>query len=853
MRPSVTGGAVTYDGPKVIFSAKQPRRSTTSHLRVPEVVAEAVEPTSFGGPRVKLTAPRSKNPPVRSKLPKVIGAPPAAVVYSGPSTPFAPQRRGKPRSFYIKPTVQFVEYFTGPVVKLATPRATRPGVHSKLPQVVPTVVVAEVYYGPRTHLVRLAPPRYHSALRPPVVVYPPITFGGPVITLAASFRGKPKSVLHAPADLVDDADKGQIRVTLAPSYGPKAVAKSHLSPPAVVAPVLARGIQTLLTPGRAGQPKSHLAPPTVVSPFFARKTQVSLARIRPFPTTAFLRPPADLVDRDDLGQIKVTLAPSHGPKTMSELRPPVVIGPVLARPIVIKLARITHPPVQHVLGKPADTVGLEDQGRVKVTLARITHPPVESFLSPPTVIDLRPQVYVVDVHLAPSFRGKPKSRLSPPSVLRGAIEIYGPELHLTRIRPVKTIARLEPPVVIDLSPQTKYLTVWLTYSRRGKPTSFLSPPTDTQGLEDQGKVAVHLAYQSRGKPKSRLAPPAVVAPVLARPVVTKLARITPPPTLSKLRPPVVTFNRVDDAVADITLVKNFPPPVHSILRKPVVIDLRPQVYEVDVNLTYSRRGRPMYLLGEPSRFAPTPKAETVLSVNLAYSLRGKPKSKLRPPVVIDNRPQTVYPNVNLTRNKVKRTRYFLRPPAVVITPTNARPIEVALTRIRPPRTTSFSTGVIYGAKVYAPITVTLAPQRRGVPKSKLSPPAVVTVIERPTYPISVTLAPSFRGRPTYFIAPPTVIDDSPQVFTLRVKLVRIRPPKTHWFLRPPTVVTEECFGAAVCGFDFAAEVCGVDAGAIAQGTVTASEVHGSDSGATVTGASAPGGSVTGGDERREGC
>jgi hypothetical protein len=543
-----------------------------------------------------------------------------------------------------------------------------------------------------------------------------------------------------------------ISVALVPSS--RGTAKPHLSPPAVVAPVLARPIAVHLAYSLRGKAKPHLSPPAVVAPVLARPIDVTLVRIRPRRTLALLRRPTDLVDRDDLGFVRVHLAYSRRGKAKPHLSPPAVVAPVLARPIEVTLARI---------------------------------------------------------------------------------------------RPPRTLAILRRPV-------------------------------DLVDREDVGLLRTHLAYSRRGTPKSILRAPTVVGPVLARPIDVLLTRIRPPAVHSILRPPVVVFTAVELSGPEITLAP-------------------------------SSRGIAKSFLRPDSKFAPQPAPVYPVSVTLAYSLRGKAKPFLRPPVVIkEARVYLRAIDVTLAPQSRGKAKSFLRPP-VVVRYFQARPTAVHLAYSRRGKAKPRLPLVIYGARVYAPISVTLAPSRFPKPKSRLSAPTVVTrLVARPTAvhlapssrgkakpflrtvvyparvyaPISVTLAPSRFPRPKSKLQPPAVVQVTYEA-PFSSTFVRIRPPAVHSRLAPPAVVGDgvyfrgilthlayslrgktmhrltqtqievvECYGT-VCGFDFAAEVCGDDESATVGGITTAATTSGSTRGSTVGGATSSGGSVTGGDSKREGC
>jgi hypothetical protein len=111
-----------------------------------------------------------------------------------------------------------------------------------------------------------------------------------------------------------------------------------------------------------------------------------------------------------------------------------------------------------------------------------------------------------------------------------------------------------------------------------------------------------VAPSRRGTPRSILRDPAVVAPVLAAPIVVRLERIRPVHTLALLgKPTVVQAAAPSDAVADVTLAYQSRRPGVAILCPPVVIDLRPQVFTLAVTLAPSTRipRASHWLLGKP--------------------------------------------------------------------------------------------------------------------------------------------------------------------------------------------------------------------------------------------------------------
>lgn len=844
--------------------------------------------------------------------PKSVLRPPVvvflAVELSGPQTKLAYSLRGKAKSHLFQPTDLVDQQDVGQV-KTHLTYSRRGAPKSRLAP--PTVVFLAVeIYGPEVTLARITPPPTISRLSPPTDLVDAQDLGRVVTHLAYSLRGRPKSrlsltaiidlrpqvytiatalatikhppvesklrpptrvlsdadkgvikttfarikhppvqsVLRKPTDLVDEQDKGYVQVTLAPSFRGKP--KPRLALPTVIdLSPQAYYLTTWLTYSRRGTPKSRLFPAILAyaQPKAEQVIKVTLVRGKRGRPDSTLRPPVVITGATVYRGLAVYLTRQTRPVAKSRLQPPTVVnsatpaaiyyGPavhltrgragtpksrLLPLPTIVQPTgqlQVTLAPQARRPGKArllAVPAAFQPVGYLSVTLAPQSRRPGRALLRKPVVIDLRPQVYTVTTWLTYSLRGKPKSILRQPTDTAGLEDQGHLRVTFARIRPVHTLARLEPPTVIDNSPQVYYLATWLAYSRRGAPKSILRPPTDLVDQADVGQLRTHLA---------------------------------------KIRPAQT----------------------HWRLWGPTVIGQGITYAPLAVTLTYSKRGRPMSILRGPSKFAPTPKAETTLTVWLAYSVRGKPKSILRPPRVIDVRPQTKYLRVYLARNKVKRTRYFLRPPARVAVARAETTLQVTLVRIRPARTSAFSTGVIYGAPLSRPIDTTLVrirPQRtlgiftgvivpdepvrpiaatltyslRGKPKSRLGQPAILRTGGR----IKVTLAPQRRGRPTYFLRKPTAIDNSPQVAYLKVHLVRIRPAKTHPRLAPPAVTITICYGTVV-GFDFAPEVCGYDTGAIVKGSVTAAVVTGTDSGALAQGATAPGGSVTGGDEKREGC
>ena len=78
-----------------------------------------------------------------------------------------------------------------------------------------------------------------------------------------------------------------------------------------------------------------------------------------------------------------------------------------------------------------------------------------------------------------------------------------------------------------------------------------------------------------------------------------MARIRPFPTTTDLNPPTVVGSAPQTVYLSVNLTySRRGRPIYK-LRRPTVIDLRPQVYYLAVTLAPSRRGRPIAFLREP--------------------------------------------------------------------------------------------------------------------------------------------------------------------------------------------------------------------------------------------------------------
>ena len=833
--------------PVKVELAASKRGTPKSRLDAPVVIGGAI---AFGGPRVRLTNPRDRIAPVESRLrpPTVIDVRPQTrylrvhLAYSRRGTPKSKLRRPtdlidaqdlgrvritltriRPRrtdASVFKPVVinQGLGQQGGIGVQLA--RSFRGTPKSRLEPPTVTTAVTVTFAGPRVELARIRPVRTLARLLAVPAAFRPVGFVN--VTLAPSFRGKPKSRLRRPVDLVDRDDLGYVRVRLA--YQSRRPGRIELRAPVVI----------------------DLRPQVYY-------VAVALVRIRPVRTIVRLEPPTDLVDRQDLGRVRVTLAPQKRGTPKSRLEPPTVVD---LRPqvyyVAVELAPSFRGIPKSILRRPTDLVDRQDLGSVSVTLVRIRPVPTRPRLEPPVVIDLRPQVYRVRVELAYSLRGKPKSILRRPTDLvdrqdvgvvrvhlayssRGKPEsrlyapaVVGPVLarriatSLARIVPPAVHSVLRKPAVIDLRPQTYYVSLTLAPSRFPKPKSTLRFTQITFRPQFDSTLLLHLAYQSRGKPKSKLRPPAVVgAGIYFRGVLVRLApsRFPKPKSRLSLTKIVQTF-RIP--VVSIYLAPATRPKPKSVLRTPVAVSAK-VVYPP-------------------------------LEVHLAYSVRGRAKSILRKPTLIDLRPQTYFVAITLAPQKRGVPKSFLRKPTDLVDRQ-----DLGFVRVH------------------------LAPSFRGKPKSKLRPPTVVARFQ--ARPVDITLAPQRRGAPKSFLRPPTVLVQ-PVVHEAVVHFARIRPPRTIWFLRPPAVVSAPpaviyygprvtlvrirpvrtqsmltprieptiCYGI-VCGGDYGRQVvCGDDSAAVVSGSDQAgAKVSGSDDARKGHRGDRPRRYCPGGDERREGC
>jgi len=831
--PAVVAAGVAWHGPGTVY-AKEPlrstrRRKTEYFLRPPLVAAGAV----FAGPEVRLTR-------IKVPLSQAVLRPPIDTIgledQGQVSIWLTYSRRGRPVYVLRKPTDTIGLEDQGQISTTFAPQRRGEAKSALRP---PTVVAsADVFYGPQIWLTysRRGKPLSGLSRTPAVQVY---ALGGIMLSLAPQRRGQAKSRLA----LVLVAAQAQIY------YGP-AVHLTRirprrtlwvLRPPTILQTNLPAAVT--LSPQRRGQPKSRLFPPQVV--FLAVELsgpKVALAYSRRGQPKSDLKPPTDTVGLEDQGQISTTLAPQRRGVPKSRLRPPTVVF-----------------------------LAVEIYGPV-VALARIKPPSTISVLRPPTDVSDQQDIGILKTHLAYSRRGTAKYVLRPFSA-RAFEVFFGPKTTLTRIRRVDTFALIHGPTAVIANPVAP-LVVHLTYSRRPVAKSELRGPAVAAVQPFRG-LLVHLTYSRRPVTKSSLRPPAVVAPVVSYgPLqwLTYSRRGTPKPFL---KPPTVVFS----------------PPAYQQVLPPV--------------LTYSRRGTAKSFLKPPTRVFPFFARQT--QVFLAPQSRGVPKSRLFPPTVLKT---NVPLSINLTYSRRGRPIYDLRPPQVVRLAIEIYGPAVELTYSRRPKTRSeLLPPTVVGRAPFRGLLTHLAYSRRGVTLAfkfphvigevgslgpeihltRIKPRKTTYVLRQPTVVRHeaffgfISLAPSFRGRPKSLLKPPSVVRAAFVASPIQVHLTRITPVPVLVLLKPPSVVgagiafygpltvltriwppkvihalrlTLVAFRRPhgdVCGFDIAGTfVCSLETpgSQVSGSTSSRFGISGSSRAATrIAGSEEPGGSVSGSDRK----
>jgi hypothetical protein len=406
-------------------------------------------------------------------------------------------------------------------------------------------------------------------LHPPVVVAP--VLARPIDTTFVRIRPvRTVAVLRKPTDLVDRDDLGFVRTHLA--YQSRGKPIYQLFRPVVILP-----------------------PPRVkggISITFVRRPYVTQ-----FVTTRLFAPVVVNPFRPIARPLHVTLAPQRFGTPKSVLRKPTRVAPVLAPPVVVVLAPQTRGIPKSFLRRPVDLVDREDVGFVRVHLAYSLRGKPKSILRPPAVIDTRPQAFYLTTSLTYSSRGTPKS------VLRFTAVVDSPQFDSTLLIHLAYQSRgapksfLKPPTVV--TPATPYLRAVKTTFVRIRPVPTLHVvrrPVDLVDRDDLGFVRTHLAYSVSGKPMSFLRLPTVVFPFVARPTEITVVRRPTPKVVSHLVPPAVTVARKAQFEATVVFARIRPVAVHSRLKPPSVVGAGIVFRPVLTHLTYSSRGKPMFLL-----------------------------------------------------------------------------------------------------------------------------------------------------------------------------------------------------------------------------------------------------------------
>lgn len=381
--PATVGASITYHGPGVRLVTPLTTRRPVRHVLSPPVVVGVLY--AFHGPGVRLAGPVDTRQPVRHRLsaPTVVAPP---VVYAAVTVTLAASTRGVPQARLSPPAaVAGGMAFHGPRVRLVSPVNARAAVQHRLapPSLVRLIVFAPItvtlaassrgtakptlsapaliggghaFHGPR---VLLAPStdittrrRPDSRLRPPAAVQPlTLLFFGPDVTRAPSSRGKPAHRLAPPTIVGAGVTFKPVSTHLAPSF--RGRPQPILSPPTVVGSAPFRGLDITTVRIRPARTVAILHAPAVVRQPPFRPADITLARIRPAAVHPRLRAALTPPPTQAQSTLTVTIAPSRRPTRFYRLRPPTRIGAgIVFRPIQTHTVRITHPPVNRMLGAP---------------------------------------------------------------------------------------------------------------------------------------------------------------------------------------------------------------------------------------------------------------------------------------------------------------------------------------------------------------------------------------------------------------------------------------------------------------------------------------------------------------------
>lgn len=641
-------------------------------------------------------------------------------------TPFtrvelAPSRRGRPLSHLGTPQAVFDPVaFGGPGVRLASISNVRIPVQSDIKS--PAVVGAGITF--RGLLIKLVLPVNRRQivrwrLSPPTVLTSPPIPAPISVKIAYSRRGKPVSKLRLPQVVFDPIAFGGPGVRLSSISNARQIVQSNLVAPVVVtqpapaalaAPVSVRIVR--VPPLRKA--KSHLSAPTVVSGGIAYRgpgTKLAPPINRRSAVRHVLAPPTVLTANVQYAPVSTHLAYSRRGKPRFRLSPPVVVASGIAYrgPGVKLVAPINRrAAVRHVLGAPV------------VVVTNAPFAPVAT-------------------HLAYFRRGKPRIRLAPPVVVAGAVAFRGPGVRLTNPANRRPSVRhfVAPPTVVTIPAAPAALAVRLAYSRRGRPRSRLTLPVVVAGSIAYFGPGVKLAATPNRRQSVRhlvITPAVVIAAALAAPARIHLSYSRRGAAKARLAAPVVVAGSIVYHGPGVRLAApaNTRRPVRHALAPPAVVGTLTAFHGPGIRLFTPRSTRPKVAakLAAPTVVFP-PALTSPPRVALAASKRGRPRTKLAPPAVVAGAITFHGPGVKLVAPLTTRrpVRHVLAPPTVLAVTYAfhgpgvrlAGPIDTR----QPVRHRLAAPTVVAPPLVFAPVQITLAPQRRGTPVATLSAPTAV--------------------------------------------------------------------------------------------------------------------------------
>lgn len=802
--PIVVGGGTVFrvlDIQLVPSAAIDPRRKPHSHLSAPAVVGGGIV---FPGLRGMLAASKRGKPSSKLSGPAIVGA--GVIAPSGPERTLAASSRGKTKSKLFAPSVvgNPIAFF-GPGRSLAPSSRGKPDSKLFAPAVIGNPIA---FSGPGRSLApsattdirrkarsRLFPPTFVPLVRPTLV------------RLAASKRGRPTSVLHAPA--------------------------------VVGAGVVFAAVKRTLVASRRGKPSSRLSPPSVVTAVaLSVPTKISLVKAQ-LGRRGRSRNygPAVIGGGVVFAPLEIHLTPSRRGKPLSKISPPIVVvtfapvgGPTkinLARAIPIRRGRVTYGPTQVATGIVF--------APLEIRLAASRRGKPTSKLAPPRVVVAVAQLAPTKISLArTSVVRRSRSTTYGPAVVAGGIVFAPVELHLSTsrrgktqsfLRPMGPVAAVAGTLVLHFAPATNLGRT--PHSHLFEPAAIgagivfpglygKTAPSPTQGRKPNSRLfapavvastrafygpRVRVSPSTRGVPNSRLAPPAVVgAGIVFAPIS---GRLTPSPTQARRQRSKIVRIFVSPIVAvyptaRIALAPSKRGRPFSHLRAPVVVGGGIVFPGPGRGLAVSRRGKAFSRLTPAIFFTPTPLAVTTLAVTLARSTRGKAKPRLFAPAVIGSGIAFYGPGIRLAKTVTNEPSSRLRPPTVV-TPASTAVFagpSVSLASSRRGKTQyDIGTPIIdVGAEFFYGPTAALAPSRRDGRRTQYDLGAPI-VDEAPSLSFGpeVSLAASRRGKPIYDLGAPTGDQSREFLYGPAVTLARSTRGKTAYDIGTPLVRTEVVF------------------------------------------------------------